>query len=124
AISQGVNWSMKSWGSGMVCVTVYICRSVAKCGYVSRLAGSDEKYTDATTDLISISMPALAAACLTMAWVFWREGLIEVWYTNFSFLPSLPRMPSEPFFHPAASRIWLALSTLYSNFVLLDTKRE
>ena len=79
AISQGVNWSMKSWGSGEVWVTVYICRSVAKCGYVSRLAGSDEKNTEATTDLISISMPALAAACLTMAWVFWRGALIEVW---------------------------------------------
>src|SRR4029077_4260103 len=55
AISQGVNCSMKSWGSGTVSVTVYIWRSVAKCGYVSRLAGSDEKYTDAVTDLISIS---------------------------------------------------------------------
>src|SRR4026209_1034843 len=58
AIAQGVNWSMKSWGSGMVSVTVYIWRSVEKCGYVSRLAGSDEKNTDATTDLSSNSMPA------------------------------------------------------------------
>ena len=46
---------------------------------MSGLATSDEKYTDAVTDLSSISMPALAAACLTMAWVFWRGALMEVW---------------------------------------------
>ena len=39
-----------------------------------RVAGSVPKKTEATTDLISMSIPALAAACLTMAWVFWRRG--------------------------------------------------
>ena len=43
------------------------------------LAGSVEKYTAGTTDFSSISIPILAAACLTMAWVFWRGALIEVW---------------------------------------------
>ena len=79
ATSHEVNWSMNRWGSGWVMVVVYIWRSVAKCGYVSQLAGSDAKNTEATTDFISISMPALAAACFTMACVFWRTALIEVW---------------------------------------------
>ena len=46
-------------------------------------------------------MPAFWQACLTIAWVFCRGWLIEVWKTNFSFLPSLARMPSAPFFQPA-----------------------
>ena len=46
---------------------------------MSGLAGSEEKKTEATTDLISISMPALAHACLTICWVFWRGALVEVW---------------------------------------------
>src|SRR5262245_49880040 len=91
---------------------------------MSGFATSEEKKTDATTDLISMSMPARWAACLTMAWVFWRGWLIEVWYTNFSFLPSFARIPSDPFFQPAASRIWLALSTLYSHFMFLDETRD
>src|SRR5213593_655473 len=78
ATSQEVNWSMRRWGSGWVIVVVYIWRSVEKCGYVSQLAGSEAKNTEATTDFSSISMPALAAACLTMACVFWRTALIEV----------------------------------------------
>ena len=32
-------------------------------------------------------------------------------------------MPSAPFFQPAASRIWLALSTLNSHFVFFDANR-
>ncbi len=46
---------------------------------MSGFAGSDEKNTDAVTDFSSISIPALAAAALTIAWVFWRGALIEVW---------------------------------------------
>jgi hypothetical protein len=33
-------------------------------------------------------MPALWQACLTIACVFWRGALIEVWNTSFSFLLS------------------------------------
>jgi hypothetical protein len=69
-------------------------------------------------------MPAFWHACLTMAWVFCRGALIEVWNTNFSGLPSLARMPSPPFFHPAPSRIWLAFSMLNSNLVFFDRKRS
>jgi hypothetical protein len=43
------------------------------------LATSEEKYTEAVTDLSSTSMPAFWNACLTIAWVFWRGVLIEVW---------------------------------------------
>jgi hypothetical protein len=46
---------------------------------VSGFATSDEKNTDAVTALTSISMPAFWQACLTIAWVFWRGWLIEVW---------------------------------------------
>ena len=46
---------------------------------MSGLAASEEKKTDAVTDFSSSSIPALAAACLTMAWVFWRGALIDVW---------------------------------------------
>ena len=48
---------------------------------------------------------------------------MEVWNTNFSFLPPFSRMPSEPLLQPAASKTWAALSGLNSNFVLGDTKR-
>ena len=44
-----------------------------------RVGDVDEKNTDAVTDFSSRSMPALAQACLTIAWVFWRGALIEVW---------------------------------------------
>ena len=67
-------------------------------------------------------MPALVQASLMMAWHFWRGPLTEVWYTNFSLTLPLARMPSAPFFQPAASRIWLAFSGLYSNFVFLLTE--
>src|SRR2546422_1655129 len=87
---------------------------------MSGFAASDEKKTDAVMDFSSSSMPALAAACLTMAWVFWRGALIEVWQTIFSFLSPLARMPSAPFFQPADSRIWLAFSTLNSARFALD----
>ena len=86
---------------------------------MSQLAGSDAKNTDATTDFSSSSMPALAAACFTIACVFWRTALIEVWYTIFSFLPSFVRTPSDPFFQPAASRIWFALSDVQLPLVVL-----
>ena len=69
-------------------------------------------------------MPALAAACLTIACVFWRTGLIEVWYTTFSFLPSLVRTPSDPRFQPAASRIWLALSMLSSHLLFFEANLD
>ncbi len=62
-------------------------------------------------------MPALVQASLMMACVFWRGWLTEVWKTNLSLTLPLARMPSAPFFQPAASRIWLALSTLNSNFM-------
>ncbi len=47
--------------------------------YVSGFPGSEEKYTDATTDFSSTSKPARVRACLTMAWVFCRGALTEVW---------------------------------------------
>jgi hypothetical protein len=40
---------------------------------------SDEKNTEACTVFSSTSMPALAQACLTMAWIFWRTELMDVW---------------------------------------------
>ena len=55
-----------------------------------------------------------------MAWVFWRGALIEVWKTYLSLLPPFSRMPSEPFFQPASSRILLALSMLNSYLSLVD----
>src|SRR6266404_9907009 len=87
---------------------------------MSGLAASEEKKTDAVTDFSSSSMPALAAACLTLAWVFWRGALIDVWETIFNFLSPLARIPSAPRFQPAASRTWFALSTLNSHRVFLD----
>src|SRR5262249_2647465 len=122
-ISQETNCRIPSCGSIPISV-LYIWRSVEKCEYVSRLAASEEKYADATTDLSSTSIPALAHACLTMACVFWRGALMEVWNRNLSRLPSLARMPSAPRFHPAASSTALALSTLNSHFVLVDRKRD
>src|SRR4026209_2666292 len=104
-------------------VVLSICRPAQKCGAVLGLAAAEEKNTEATTDLISISMPALAAACLTMAWFFWRGALIEVWKRNFSRLPSLARRPSPPRFQPAAARTWLARSTLNSHRVFLEKNR-
>src|SRR6185503_20940643 len=96
AASHEQNWFMKYCGSGALIVVLYICRSALKCGNVSELAASELKNTEATTDFSSSSMPALAAACLTMACVFCRGALIEVWKTNFSRLPSLTRTPSGP----------------------------
>jgi hypothetical protein len=69
-------------------------------------------------------MPTLWQACLTMAWVFWRGALIEVWNTSFSFLPSLARIPSGPRAQPPSSSSWFALSTLNSHFVFFETKRD
>ena len=46
---------------------------------MSGFATSEEKNTDAVTDLISTSIPAFWQACLTIAWVFCRGALIEVW---------------------------------------------
>ena len=43
-------------------------------------------------------------------WMFWRDSE-RTKRSNDSFWPPLARMPSEPFFQPAASSIWLALST-------------
>jgi hypothetical protein len=45
---------------------------------------------------------------LTIACVFWRGALIDVWNTSLSFLPSLARMPSSPRFQPASSSTWFA----------------
>ena len=101
-------------------VVVYIWMSALKCGNVSQFAGSEAKNTDATTDLISTSMPAFAQACLTIACVFCRGALVDVWYTILRRLPSLARMPSAPRFHPAWSSSALALSTLNSHFMLPD----
>ena len=87
------------------------------------MATSEEKYTDAVTDFSSISIPAFWQACLTIAWVFWRGALIEVWNTSFSLLPSLARMPSGPRFQPASSSSWFAFSILNSHCVFFETKR-
>ena len=69
-------------------------------------------------------MPARAAACLRMAWVFWRGAFTDVWKTILSLRPSLARMPSPPRFQPAASSTWLALSTLNSQRMLGDRNRD
>jgi hypothetical protein len=90
---------------------------------VSGLAVSDEKNTEPVTDFSSISIPALAAACLMIAWVFWRGALIEVWNSSLSRFPSLARMPSGPFFQPASSRSALALAGSNAKVVFLETKR-
>ena len=68
-------------------------------------------------------MPALVQASLMMAWHFWRGPLTDVWNTNFSFTSPLARMPSAPFFQPAASSTWLAFSMLNSYLVLGLRKR-
>src|SRR5262245_14678473 len=78
ATSEDRNWFMKYWGSGETMVVLNIWRSAEKCGYVSALLGSEEKNTEATTDFSSTSRPALAQACLTMAWFFWRSELVDV----------------------------------------------
>src|SRR5262245_60870237 len=72
------NWFMKNCGSGETIPVLYICMSAEKWLRVSALAGSDEKNTEATTDFSSTSRPALAQACLTMAWFFWRSELVDV----------------------------------------------
>ena len=69
------------WGP-LVKWKAYIWMSASNSRGVSGLPGSVPKNTDATTDFSSISIPARAAACLTMAWVFWRTALIDVWYTT------------------------------------------
>src|SRR5262245_1658264 len=85
---------------------------------------SEEQKTDGATEFSSMLMHAFWQACLTIAFVFCRGVLIDVWNTNFSFLPSLALMPSGPFFQPPASSIWLALSTLNSHLVVLETNRS
>ena len=52
----------------------YIWTSAQNFELVSGFPGSLPKYTEATTDFSSISIPALVAACLTIACVFWRTG--------------------------------------------------
>src|SRR4029450_843127 len=99
-ISQETNCRIPSCGSIPI-ELAYIWRSVEKCEYVSTLAPSEEKYTDAHTDLSSTSIPALAHACLTMACVFWRGALMEVWNRSFRRLPALTPMPSAPRLYPA-----------------------
>src|SRR5712692_9439991 len=115
------NWFMKNCGSGETMPVLYICMSAEKWLRVSVLAGSDEKKTEATTDFSSTSSPALAHACLTMAWFFWRSEFVEVWNTSLIRLPSLPtRTPSAPRLYPASSRSRLALSTLNSHLVFFE----
>jgi hypothetical protein len=48
-------------------VVVYIWRSDREMGVGVPVRGSEAKKTEATTDLSSSSMPALAAACFTIA---------------------------------------------------------
>ena len=88
------------------------------------MAASEEKNTEPVTDFSSISMPALAAACLMIAWVFWRGALIEVWNSSFKRLPSLTRTPSEPLAQPASSRSALALAGSNAKRVPFETKRS
>src|SRR5256885_1793472 len=101
AISHDANCRMNTSGSGSPIVVVYIWRSALNFALVSGFATSDEKYTDAVTAFSSTSIPAFWHACLTIAWVFWRGALVEVWKTSFNCLPSLARMPSDPRFQPA-----------------------
>src|SRR6187402_412480 len=89
--SHEQNWLMKISGSGCVCVVWYIWTSQKNLVYVSTLATSDEKNTDATTCFNSRSMPAFVAACLMICCTFWRGALMDVWKTYFNFLPSLTR---------------------------------
>src|SRR6185437_9457356 len=86
--TQEQNWFMKYCGSGALIVVLYICRSAEKCGNVSGLAASELKKTEATTAFSSSSIPALAAACLTMACVFCRGPLVDVWNSILRRLPS------------------------------------
>ena len=95
---------MKYWGSGadhrgLVHLEV---RVEVRVGV--GVGGSEEKNTDATTDLSSISMPGLGRRLLDDGLVFCRGALMEVWNRILSRLPSLARMPSAPRFQPAASR--------------------
>ena len=77
--SAEMYWSMKRSASGAVMVVVYICMSAQNFGYVSGLATSDEKNTDAVTDFSSRSTPAFWQDCLTIACSFWRVPLMDVW---------------------------------------------
>src|SRR6266851_4009688 len=113
---------MNRWGSGEPLLKLYICRSAEKWDDVSRFAGSVEKYTAGTIDFSSSWIPIRAAACLTMAWVFWRGALIAVWNSIRRRLPSLVRMPSGPRLHPASSRTREAFSALNSQRVFLDRR--
>ena len=69
-------------------------------------------------------MPAFCAACFTIACVFWRGWLIEVWKPSFSRLPSFTRTPSAPLTQPAFSRSAAALSGLNSYRVVFERKRS
>ena len=112
------NWFMNRWGSGRVMVDGVHLDVGLELRERVPVRGSEAKNTDATTDFISTSMPAFAQACLTIACVFCRGALVDVWYTILRRLPSLARMPSAPRFHPAWSSSALALSTLNSHFML------
>ena len=68
-------------------------------------------------------MPARAAACFTIACVFCRSALADVWYSILSRLPSFVRIPSLARFQPAASRIWFAFSTLNSHRMFGERNR-
>ena len=120
AISHDTNGCMNSWGSGEPLTRLYICRSAEKCARVSALAGSVEKYTAGTIAFTSSSIPILAAACLTMAWVFWRGALIEVWKTMRRRLSPFARRPSPDRRHPASSSTFAAFSGLNSHRVFRD----
>ena len=65
-------------------------------------------------------MPARLKACLMIDCIFWRIGWFTAWNSTFIRLPSFARTPSAPLFHPAASRIEFALSTLNSHRVFGD----
>ena len=64
---------MKQGSAPPVMLKAYIWRSAKNFEVASGLPGFASEVTDTTIDFSSISMPALAAACFTMAWFFWRR---------------------------------------------------
>src|SRR5215475_13925098 len=74
ATSHEQNARMNACGSGCRKILLESWRSAKKWLSVSTLAGSEEKYTDPTTDFSSHSMPARPHACLTIDCTFCRIG--------------------------------------------------
>ena len=100
------------------------------CGSVSAVRNGVSSLSSSSKSGRKIAWVATGRLCAdestiaSAAWVLSGCWVIEVWKSNLSFWPFLARMPSLPLTQPAFSRRSTALSTLNSNFVVLERKRS